>query len=142
MVLVDTCVWSAALRWKKNSDTPSEALVLQRLIRQHRAVLIGPILQEVLTGIRHETQFDKLCNKLEAFEQLSITRHDYMNAARLANACRRKGIQGSHTDFLISSVAIQYQIPVFTTDKDFIRYQKHIPIALFKTDLIEGRENA
>ena len=52
-VLVDTCIWSAAFRRQRNK-TPTvnkEALLLKRLIQQHRAVMIGAILQETLTGI-------------------------------------------------------------------------------------------
>ena len=131
MVLVDTCVWSAALRRKKAPATPEEAIMLKRLIQQHRAVMIGPILQEVLTGIRHEVQFTGLQTKLAAFKLLSITPADYMQAARYSNTFRSKGIQGSHTDFLIAAMGIKYQIPVFTTDNDFAHYQAHIPVQLF-----------
>ncbi|WP_051786538.1 type II toxin-antitoxin system VapC family toxin [Endozoicomonas numazuensis] len=132
MVLVDTCVWSAALRRKK-TDAPlsEEALILQRLIRQHRAVMIGPVLQEVLTGIRYTEQFTRLQTKLKAFELLSIEPADYIQAAIYSNMCRSKGIQGSHTDYLIATVAIKYHIPVLTTDNDFTHYQKHIPVQLF-----------
>ena len=131
MVLVDTCVWSAALRRNKTLTTPEEAIVLKRLIQQHRAVIIGPILQEVLTGIRHQGQFARLQAKLSVFKLLPITPADYIQAAECSNTCRSKGIQGSHTDFLISAMAIKYDIPVFTTDNDFSHYQKHIPVQLF-----------
>ena len=131
MVLVDTCVWSAALRRKKTATHPEEAMVLKRLIQQHRAVMIGPILQEVLTGIRHEEQFTRLQSRLAAFKLLPITPADYIQAARYSNTCRSKGIQGSHTDFLIAAMGIKYQISVFTTDNDFSYYQKHIPVQLF-----------
>ncbi len=131
MVLVDTCVWSAALRRRNPESPPEETLLLQRLIRQHRAVMIGPILQEVLTGIRHREQFNRLSEKLSAFDRLPIAETDYINAASQANICRSKGVQGSHTDFLIAAMAIKYQIPVLTTDKDFIHYRKHIPVVLY-----------
>lgn len=131
MVLVDSCVWSAALRRKKTPVIPEEAVVLRQLIQQHRAVMIGPVLQEVLTGIRYEAQFMRLQKKLEAFKLLSITSADYIQAASYSNICRGKGVQGSHTDYLIAAIGIKYQIPVFTTDNDFSHYQKHIPVQLF-----------
>ena len=68
--------------------------------------MIGPILQEVLTGIKHEAQFTRLCDKLSAFDLLSISEMDCISAATQANICRRNGIQGSHTDFLIATMAI------------------------------------
>ena len=132
MVLVDTCIWSTALRRNdKTSNLKSEVLQLQLLIRQHRAVMIGSILQEVLSGIRHQEQFRKLKNKLDAFELLPVKREDYAFAANISNKCRTQGIQGSHTDFLICSTALKFSIPVFTTDGDFQHFQKHIPLKLF-----------
>lgn len=131
MVLVDTCVWSTALRRRNPESVPEEAVLLQRLIRQHRAVMIGPILQEVLTGIKHHEQFNRLYGKLNAFDLLPIAETDYINAASQANICRSNGVQGSHTDFLIAAMAIKHHIPVLTTDNDFIHYQKHIPVLLY-----------
>ncbi|MBO9494247.1 PIN domain-containing protein [Thalassotalea sp. G20_0] len=122
MVLVDTCVWSAALRRRNVESVPEEAILLQRLIRQHRAVMIGPILQEVLTGIKHEAQFTRLCDKLSAFDLLPISEMDYISAATQASICRRNEVQDSHTDFLITIMAIKHQIPVLTTDKEFIQH--------------------
>ncbi|WOG27202.1 PIN domain-containing protein [Endozoicomonas sp. 8E] len=131
MVLVDTCVWSAALRRRRTESIPEETILLQRLIRQHRAVMIGPILQEVLTGIKYDEQFTRLCEKLSAFDLLPIMEMDYISAATQANICRRNGVQGSHTDFLIAAMAIKHQIPVLTKDKDFIHYRKYIPVTLY-----------
>ena len=93
--------------------------------------MIGPVLQEVLTGIRYEEQFRRLQEKLKAFELLQISTSDFVQAARYSNLCRNKGVQGSQTDYLIATIAIKYNIPVFTTDKDFTHYQKHIPVQLF-----------
>jgi predicted nucleic acid-binding protein len=131
-VLVDTCVWSAALR-RKNSNTPlsEDSLSLQRLIRQHRAVMINSILQEVLTGIRDKKQFETLKNRLDAFELLPTLKAEHIYAAELSNTCRSNGIQGSHTDFLIAAASLKHAVPILTTDKDFIHYSKHIPIQLF-----------
>ena len=93
--------------------------------------MIGPVLQEVLTGIRHKEQFNRLQNKLSAFELLTIKPADYVQAARYSNICRSNGVQGSHTDYLIAAMGIKYNIPVFTSDKDFTHYQKYIPVQLF-----------
>ena len=53
-------------------------------------------------------------------------------AAELSNRCRRNGIQGSHTDFLICSFSMNNNCPIFTLDKDFDLYRKHIPLSLHK----------
>jgi len=127
-VLVDTSVWSLALR-RKSSNSVSQKLI--DLIHATQAVLIGPIRQEVLSGISDEKAFLNLKSKLDAFDDLSISTQDYEMAAQFFNICRSKGIQGSHTDFLICAVAVSNNLHIFTTDKDFELFDKHLPIRLF-----------
>jgi predicted nucleic acid-binding protein len=51
-------------------------------------------------------------------------------AAEFSNGCRRAGAQGSQIDFLICSIAAGNSAAILTTDKDFSRYAKHLPIIL------------
>jgi predicted nucleic acid-binding protein len=95
-----------------------------------RAALIGPIRQEVLSGIRDATTFDRVRDRLAAFPDEAITTGDYEKAAEFFNACRAKGLQGSNTDFLLCSVSARHSLPLLTTDVDFSRYGKVIPVAL------------
>jgi len=129
-VLVDTSVWSLALRRKTSADDPPEVLELAELIREHRVEMMGPVRQELLSGIRSNTQFAKLRNRLRAFPDLLLSHEDYELAAEFFNTCRSKGVQGSNTDFLICAVAHRRGLSVFTTDKDFGRFQQHIPLRL------------
>jgi predicted nucleic acid-binding protein len=130
-VLIDTCVWSRLLRKKTDLKDPI-VLEVTRLIKEYRAQIIGPIRQEVLSGIKNQKQFKLLRDHLRAFSDLEISTDEYETAAKLSNQCRRKGIQGSHTDFLICAVAIKYNLLIFTVDRDFELYKRHIPIKLFK----------
>jgi predicted nucleic acid-binding protein len=124
-VLVDTSVWSFAYRRAKRSPL-EEAIVdeLIQLIRRERAVLIGAVRQEVLSGIRDATHFERVRLTLRGFGALRIATEEFERAAELHNLCRRKGVQGSSTDFLICAVALRYDAPIFTTDRDFRRYAK------------------
>jgi predicted nucleic acid-binding protein len=122
-VLVDTPIWSYALR-SKNTKYQAEVNELVLLIRDHRALIIGPIRQEILSGYSDLQKFKKLKEKLSYFENTPIEDVDYEFAAELSNSCRKKGIQGAHTDFLICAVADRLDVPIFTSDKDFIQYQK------------------
>jgi predicted nucleic acid-binding protein len=63
--------------------------------------------------------------------EFEITDEDYIQAARFFNICRKNGIQGSHIDFLICSVAHRLKAQIFTSDNDFVHYQKYVPIQLF-----------
>ena len=96
-----------------------------------RAVLIGPIRQELLAGVKTVSQFEALRQSLTAFEDLALSKGTYDLAAECFNTCRTKGVQGSNTDFLICAAAIQHHLPIFTLDLDFVRYQAHLPISLY-----------
>ena len=130
-VLVDTSVWSLALRRNLPSDGP-EVSELIELIREARVQMIGPVRQELLSGIKSQAQFQKLRNHLRSFPDLELTPRDYEHAAEFFNLCRGKGIQGSNTDFLICAVAARQKTTIFTTDEDFTLFQAHLPITLHR----------
>ena len=69
-VLVDTSVWSLALRRREHAQNP-QAEELGRLIASHVVQIIGPIRQEVLSGVRDSAQFERLEACLNAFVRLS-----------------------------------------------------------------------
>ncbi|MFZ5764897.1 MAG: type II toxin-antitoxin system VapC family toxin [Thermodesulfobacteriota bacterium] len=129
MVLVDTSVWSLAFRRNLPTDS-AEVAELIELIREMRVQMIGPIRQEILSGIKNRAQFRKLRDHLRAFPDLDINTRDYELAADFFNICRGKGIQGSNTDFLICAIAANRKIPIFTTDGDFTLFQQHLPLIL------------
>lgn len=63
-VLVDTSVWSLALRRGAAESVSVPAQALRSLLADHRIQMIGPIRQELLSGIRDERQFDRLAKHL------------------------------------------------------------------------------
>ena len=128
-VLVDTCIWSLALR--RRTDSSSDIVMeLENLIKDSRAHLIGPIRQEILSGLRSGKQFNTLRNYLKSFPDVTIITEDYEKAADFFNVCRAKGIQGSNTDFLMCSIAERIKSSIFTIDKDFRLFSSHIQIHL------------
>jgi predicted nucleic acid-binding protein len=128
-VLVDTSVWSLALR--RRAPTHAAVDTLRRLVGAGRAALIGPVRQEVLSGIREPAVFERLRAVLSAFADVPLAAADYERAAASFNACRAAGIQGSNTDFLICAVAERHRMPIFTTDEDFARFAGILPIRLY-----------
>lgn len=94
--------------------------------------MIGPVRQEILSGIKERAQFDKLREHLRAFPDVEIASHDYEEAASAFNRCREKGIQGSNTDFLICAVAARHEFDIFTTDDDFKHFARVLPITLHR----------
>ena len=127
-VLVDTCIWSLALRRQNQFQQTIEIIEFQELIEEVRVQIIGPIRQEILSGVKKKLQFNKLKTILAAFPDMELISADFELAAEYFNLLRSKGIQGSNTDFLICSVSTRHNIPIFTTDKDFTLFKKYIPI--------------
>lgn len=127
-ILVDTSVWSLALR-KKSRSFP-EKDILKQLIIEGLVRIIGPIRRELLSGIVEKKQFDKLKTNLSYFPDLILKTSDFERGADFFNLCRKRGIQGSHTDFLICAVAYSHDLQIFTTDKDFVQFNKVLPIKL------------
>lgn len=130
-VIVDTPVWSAALRKQRTAET-AEAVELARLIRNGQAILLGPVRQELLSGIRSKESFDALRHKLRAFPEFRLRATDYEEAASCFNRCRERGVQGSNTDFLICAAALQRGLKIYSTDRDFDHYAKVLRIALHR----------
>lgn len=132
-VLIDTTVWSLALRRRReklSSDEQDLVLEWETLARSGRVVLIGPIRQEVLSGIREEKVFAALQARLSEFRSLEVLPGDYDQAAGFFNVCRSRGISGTPIDMLICAIAFRHELPIFTTDPDFPQYARHIPIRL------------
>jgi predicted nucleic acid-binding protein len=134
MVLVDTSVWSLALRRRPEHLSGSQqnlTQVLAELIREGRAQIIGPIRQELLSGIREQAQFTSVRDYLSAFPEPSLDAADYEEAASMNNRCRARGIAGSAIDFLLCAVAHRRGWFIFTTDRDFQHYATVLPLRLF-----------
>lgn len=134
LVLVDTPIWSLALRRKQTDLNNSEQILqkkLAELIEQGRAQIMGAIRQELLSGIRERDRFSKLRDYLRAFEEPNLEVDDYEDAASMNNRCRGRGIAGSSIDFLICAVAHRRHWHIFTTDRDFDRYQKVLGLKLY-----------
>jgi len=127
-VLVDTSVWLLALRRvRPDAEIAQE---LDRLVSEGLASIIGPVRQEILSGVRAEDVFRALRDRLRDFPDIAIGTSDYEEAASFFNSCRARGIQGSNTDFLICAVARRRQLSIFSTDADFERFAAVLPIRL------------
>ena len=132
-VLIDTCVWTLALRRRPSGLTADERATLlevTELIRDDRAVMIGPVRQELLSGIRLEADFDRLRLRLNDFEDVVLETEDFEEAARCYNLCRACGIIGSSVDFLICAAALRRGYGLFTVDADFKGYARHLPLTM------------
>jgi predicted nucleic acid-binding protein len=132
-VLVDTSVWSLALRRKTESLNATEKFIvaeLSELVRERRARLVGLVRQELLSGIKTVEQYEKLRLHLRSFPDEPVDTLDYEEAAKAGNRCRGKGIVVSIVDILLCAVATKREWAIFTTDSDFTTYVKVLPISI------------
>ena len=132
MVLVDTPVWSLALRRKLDLSKHETVLTqtLYRLIQLGQIQLLGSIRQEVLSGIREESVFRRIRDHLSDFPNVSLDEHDYEEAAKISNLCRARGLAGSAVDMLMCSVSLRHKWEILTTDRNFAQYGRVIRIQL------------
>jgi predicted nucleic acid-binding protein len=83
--------------------------------------MIGPIRQEILSGIKDSAQFEKLRSTLNAFPDEPITTPHYEEAARLFNRCRSRGVQCGSVDMLLCAVAAKERWSILTRDEGLKR---------------------
>ena len=132
-VLVDTPIWSLALRRPAERLSPDEHRHVAEWIepvREHAVLLIGPVRQEVLSGIRDTRTFERLRGALRAFPDEPLSLEDFEDAARASNTCRSAGVAGSTVDYLLCGVAFRRDTAIYTTDLDFTAYARHLPLRL------------
>jgi predicted nucleic acid-binding protein len=132
-ILVDTSIWSVALRRKAQDLSAAETVLvreLTELVREGRACILGVVRQELLSGIKVPEQYERLRRTMRSFPDEGVETSDYELAAKGSNECRTKGITVSVVDALICTISSTRDWPIFTTDPDFKNYTSVLPIQL------------
>jgi len=124
-ILVDTCIWSLALRRSSRAvlspDEQSLVESLTRAVQSDDAVIIGPIRQEILSGIPEPVRFEKIRDALAAFPEEPLTSADFEEAARMCNLCRSRGVASGAVDILLCAVAQRRSWTILTSDNGLKR---------------------
>jgi predicted nucleic acid-binding protein len=126
-------VWSLSLRRQAHHLNPAErssVTELSQLIDEGRVQLIGLIRQEILSGIRNASQFQKLRSYLRSFPDAAINTSDHEAAAQASNHCKNEGVTVSVVDALICAVALKRDWTIFSTDTDFQRFASILSVKL------------
>ena len=130
-LIVDTSVWSLFLRRVKvDRDNPFVLQLRHHIEKQDCIHLVGIVLQELLDGLKSPGHFNLLLDYFDSFPLIELVRDDFIEAARLKNRCRSKGIQAGSVDFLIAATAINRNYPLLTADKDFSYIAKYCKLML------------
>ena len=117
--IFDTSVW---INFSKGIENPQTLKLENYLTNFPNQIYITPtIIQEFLTGLRHETDFVKYQYK---FQYLNSFKSDWeqtsISAAKLYFDLRKKGVTiRKSTDCLIAQIAIQNDVLLVHIDSDF-----------------------
>lgn len=127
-VLVDTSVWSLALRRDVPPNIRETQILARCLERQDVLFSTGIIVQELLQGFRGPKQRERLIEHFSSLPLIVPDLSDHIDAATLQTTCRRKGIQIGTIDALLAQLAIGHDLEFLTTDRDFILMARHVPL--------------
>lgn len=130
-LLVDTSVWSLALR---RDTTPSEPEVQQlkdALLGGDVVVTTGLVLQELLQGFSGPKASAQIIARFAALPLLQPDREDHIAAAQLRNTCRKAGIQVGTVDALLAQLCIRHELTLLSTDHDFKLASKHCALRVW-----------
>lgn len=129
-LFVDTSIWSLALRRDTPTDHPAVALLRKALTEGDNIVIAGIVLQELLQGFHGPKDQARIIERLQVLPLLHPTRDTYIQAARLRNVCRRRGVQLGTIDALIAQLCIEHDLALLTADNDFVHAARFVPLRL------------
>lgn len=130
-LLVDTSVWSLALRRDVQATEPEVQELKAALFGAEVVVITGLVLQELLQGFSGAKAQTQIVERFSALPLLQPDREDHIGAAALRNACRQAGVQIGTIDALLAQLAIRHDLTLLTTDKDFTHAARHCPLRVW-----------
>ena len=131
-LLVDTGVWSLALRRDQSSKAAQVQALREALLGDEIVVTTGLILQELLQGFAGPRARNAIVERFTALPLLVPDRRDHIDAVELCNDCRRAGIQVGTIDALLAQLWLRHQLVMLTTDQDFSRIATRSKLRIWK----------
>ena len=130
-LLVDTSVWSLALRRDAQNDTPEVLRLHEALASQESIYTTGLVLQELLQGFRGPKARDAIVERFAALPMIVPDRDDHIAAAEVRNTCRRREVQVGTIDALLIRLCLRHDLLLLTTDRDFHYAARHVPLQVW-----------
>jgi predicted nucleic acid-binding protein len=131
-LLVDTSVWSLALRRDASAASREVEALKAALEGGESVVTTGLVLQELLQGFSGPRDRSQIIDRFGALPMLSPDRQDHIDAAELRNHCRRAGIQVGTIDAILAQLCIRHDLTLLTTDNDFAGIAAHTALRVWK----------
>lgn len=134
-LLVDTSVWSLAMRRSEQVESEHVAHLRSALNGGGAVVTTGFVLQELLQGFNGPRDSAAIIRSFASLPLIRPDREDHIAAAEVRNLCRRAGVQIGTIDALLIQLCGRYDLTLLSTDKDFWHAARHINFKLW-----QGRE--
>ena len=129
-VLADSSAWISCFR---TSGRNVAADKLEKLVDLEADVVVcGPVLTEVLRGVREDAQYRKIARILDSFDYVEADRQDYRFAADIYRKCRARGFTvRSPVDCTIAALSLRHDFEVLHDDRDYDVIAKCFPLRTF-----------
>lgn len=114
-IIPDTCAW---IDYFRPGETPLGAALLHAL-STGVVYSCGPVVYELVQGVRSIREQELLTNTLAALPFLELTAADWVKAGWRSAALRKSGMNIPLSDILIATLAIEHDLAVMTVDQHF-----------------------
>lgn len=130
-LLVDTSVWSLAMRRDGANESKEVIALREALDGADSVVTTGLVLQEILQGFSGPKAKEAIIDRFGALPLIQPDRQDHIAAAEVRNVCRRSGLQVGTIDALLIQLCGRYELTLLSSDKDFANAAPHVPFKLW-----------
>ncbi|MEK8051462.1 PIN domain-containing protein [Ideonella sp. DXS22W] len=131
-LLVDTSVWSLALRRDGSTAAPEVRQLQDAIAGADTLVTTGLVLQELLQGFNGPRAAAAIIETFAALPIIAPDRQDHIAAAEVHNVCRRAGVQIGTIDALLIQLCGRHDLTLLSTDQDFVHAARHVPFRLWR----------
>ncbi len=129
-ILVDTSVWSQALRRDSPSNSREIGRLRQALQGGEMVFSTGLVLQELLQGFNGPKARQRIIDTFAALPFIVPEKRDHIDAADLRIKLRQKGVKGGMIDVLLAQLCLRHRLSMLSLDDDFAHMARHIPLSL------------
>jgi predicted nucleic acid-binding protein len=129
-LLVDTSVWSLAMRRDSGSELLQVRQLRDALDGSDSVVTTGFVLQELLQGFNGAKAAASIVERFQSLPLLQPDRRDHVAAAEIRSECRRNGVPLGTIDALLIQLCGRYDLTLLTTDQDFTFAARFVPFKL------------
>ena len=129
-ILVDTSVWSLALRRDSPADCREVSRLKMALLGGEGVFTTGLILQELLQGFNGPKARRRIIETFAVLPMIVPEKRDHIEAADLRVKLRQKGVRAGTIDVLIAQLCLRHGLSLLSNDADFVHMGKHVPLSL------------